>query len=118
MTEIYYCRNEDDMKRVAIHIFSNETLYGNVEQQILDAGIYSCDYRPEDVECCQDCECEEGCLLYEHLEDKNVHKHIELMDGEIEYPCIVCVADTHYEDEKVTIISVAEAKESTKYGYY
>lgn len=115
MTEIYYCRNEDDMKRVAIYLFQSGVDCTCVEDGITDAGLYSCDYKPEEIECCE--ECEDECLLYEHLEDRNVHKHIELLDSEVEYPCIVCVADTYYNDERITVCSVQEAKENTKYGY-
>lgn len=113
MTEIYYCRNEDDMKRVAIHIFKSGN--GSFENDMNASGIYCCDYKTEEFECCEDCEIEE-CLLYEHLDEKNVHKHIELLSSDVEYPCIVCVTDTFYEDEKITTCSVAEAKENTKYG--
>ena len=115
MTEIYYCRNEDDMKRVAIYLFQSEVKYNGIEDGIMDSRIYCCDYKSEEAECCDDCEDE--CLLYDHLEDKNIHKHIELLDSEVEYPCIVCVADTYYNDEKITICSVQEAKENTKYGF-
>lgn len=116
MTEIYYCKNEDDMKRVAIHIFGNR-LYGSIEEHLMEAGIYSCDYKSEDAECCMDCEHEE-CMLCKRVYngDTNVYKHIEL-DGEVDYPCIVCVADTYERDERITIVPVAEAKDATKYGY-
>lgn len=114
MTKIYYCRNEDDMKRIAIYLFQDGCNYSCVEDGISDAGIYGCNYKPEEIECCEDYNLDK-CLLTEHLKDKNVHKHIELINNEIEYPCIVCVADTYYNDEKITICSVQKAKENTKY---
>lgn len=124
MADIYYCRNEDDMKRVAIHIFEDKVNNVSVDEGISDSYIYSCDYVSNKVtkdgykiESCVDCCNEEfDCVLCEHLKDKNVHKHIELCDVDAEYPFIVCVADTYYPDESITICSVKEAKENTKYG--
>lgn len=112
MTEVYYCRNEEDMKRVAIHIFSNPNY--ELDESIDKSHLYSCDYKPEDIECCEECELE-FCLLHNHLSDKNVHKHIEVYQ-DIDYPCIVCVTDSDLRDESVTICSVTEAKDNTKYG--
>lgn len=62
MAEIYYCRNENDMKRVAIHILENGINDTSFEDDMNDADIYSCDYKPEDIECCEECELDE-CLL-------------------------------------------------------
>ena len=109
MAEIYYCKNEEDMKRAAIHIFSNPNNY-DLEESINNAHLYSCDYKPDDIECCAECELE-YCLLCDHLSDKNAYKHVEVRQ-DIDYPCIVCVTD-----KEATICSLAEAKDNTKYGY-
>lgn len=116
MTKIYYCKNEDDMKRVAIHIFEKEINNSSFEDGIDNSGIYCCDYKSEEIECCQDCNLEE-CLLCKHLEDKNVHKHIELMDKYLNYPYVVCVADTYHKKDSITVCSIADAKDNTKYGF-
>jgi len=62
------------MKRVAIHIFGNR-LYGSIEEHLLEAGIYSCDYKSENAECCGDCEHEE-CILCKQIDngDSNVQQ--------------------------------------------
>ncbi len=49
--------------------------------------------------------------------DKDVRKHIKRKNEDIEYPCIVCVADSYYKNERITICSIADVKECTKYGY-
>lgn len=56
-------------------------------------------------------------MLVSHIEDKDIIKHIKRKDEDIEYPCVVCVADSYYKDERIAICSIADAKESTKYGY-
>ena len=115
MTEIYYCKNENDMKRVAVHLFAKELQDTCIEDATRYAGIYACDYKPEEIECCEECDLEK-CFLIEYLDKKNIHNHITLENEDIDYPCIVCAADTHYEDERITICSVNNAKENTKYG--
>ena len=124
MTEIYYCRNEDDMKRVAIHIFTHKFNNAGAEDALADSGICVCDYinkkisdDEEEIYDCYECaDREDECVLCDHLKDKDVFKHIEIYNTEVEYPCVVCIADTYYPDEKFTICSVTKAKENTKYG--
>ena len=115
MTEIYYCKNENDMKRVAIHLFRKGLANTCFEDAINYSGIYCCDYKPSEIECCEECDLDE-CLLVEHLNNKNIHSYIRLENEGIDYPCLVCVADTLYEDERITICSIQQAKENTKYG--
>lgn len=114
MTEVYYCKDENDIKRVAMHIFQSDVINRSFEESRHYANICVCDFAPIDTSC-NKCELEK-CLLIKHMEDKDVYKHISLFDDRITYPCIVCMADTHYNDEKVTICSIAQAKENTKYG--
>ena len=115
MTEIYYCKNENDMKRVVIHLFRKELDNTCFEDAISYSGIYCCDCKPSEIECCEECDLDE-CLLVNCLNNKNIHNHITLGNKEIYYPCVVCVSDTYYEDERITICSVQQAKENTKYG--
>lgn len=117
MTKIYYCKNEDDLKRVAIHIFTEVSEITCCEDGLQYAKICGCDYNTQE-ESEFNCDCDE-CLLYDHMEDKDAYKHIELRDIDCEFPCIVCVNDIDYssdEDEIVMIYSISEAKCNTKYG--
>ena len=116
MAEIYYCKNEDDMKRVAIHLLKDGINYYSFETGLDNSRIYSCDFVSDEIECCEECELEK-CLLVEHIEDKDIRKHIQLCENDSNYPCIVCVADTYATDERITICSIADAKDNTKYGY-
>lgn len=113
MTPVFYCKNEDDFKRVVIHIFKNENY--ELDECIEMSKIICCNYKPEEINSCQECELD-SCLLYEHLEESNVHKHIDVCQ-DIEYPCVVCIADTYYKDERIAICSIADAKLNTKYGF-
>lgn len=117
MTEIYYCKNEDDMKRVAIHIFQYEYQNSGADDALQKSCICGCDYANMG---CNECELD-GCLLCDKLDKKDVHKHIDIdmyTNDDIEYPCVVCVADTYDSSEKVTVCSISDAKENTKYGCY
>ena len=78
-----------------------------------------CDYIDDkEIQCCNECaECENECLLVLHIKDKDVRKHIKRKNEDIEYPCIVCIADSYYKDERITICSISDAKEHTKFGY-
>ena len=107
------------MKRTSLYIFE-EILHRECLEEALEySGIYLCDYINDDeIECCDECaECENECLLVSHIKDKDVRKHIKRKDEDIEYPCIVCVSDSYYKDERITICSISDAKEYTKYGY-
>jgi len=78
-----------------------------------------CDYiDDEEIQCCDECaKCRNKCLLVSHIKDKDIRKHIKQEDEDIEYPCIVCVGDSYYKDERITICSISDAKERTRYGY-
>lgn len=102
-----------------MYIFK-EVLNNECLEDALDySGIYLCDYiNDKEIECCDECaECENKCLLVSHIEDKDVRKHIKQKYEDVEYPCIVCVTDSNYRDERITICSISDAKEHTKYGY-
>lgn len=104
------------MKHVAIYIFKEILEQKCLEEALKYSGIFLCDYiNNEEIECCD--ECENECLLISHMNDKDVIKHIGYKNEDIEYPCIVCFADTYYKDEMITICSISDAKEYTKYGY-
>lgn len=111
MAEIYYCKNEEDFKRVVIHIFKNDNY--EPEECIELSKICACKYKPEETESCHECDLD-MCLLYEHLNDKDVRKQIVVPD-DIPYPCIICITESDFLDERVTICSVEEAKNNTKY---
>ena len=106
------------MKRVAIHIFKEILDKDCLEEALRYSGIYLCDYiNDEEIECCDECaECENGCLLISHIDDRDVRKHIKWKYEDTNYPCIVCFADTYYRDERITICSISDAKNNTKYG--
>lgn len=78
-------------------------------------GIYGCNYQNVDNGCTY-CE-NDNCLLVKHLSDRDITAHIELSDEKVDYPAILVLADTYYNDEKVTLASIKEAKRNTKYGY-
>lgn len=125
MAEIYYCRNEDDLKRVCLYIFHDELNNSCAENAIELSGIRCCDYRNNDEEECYIDSCQQClydydddiCLLADHLEDKDARKHILLKHEDIEYPCIVAVTDAYYKDERMLICPISDAKANTKYGY-
>lgn len=107
------------MKRISLYIFEEILNRECLEKAMEYSRIYLCDYiNNEEIECCDECaECKNKCLFISHIKDKDVRKHIKLKDEDIEYPCIVCFANTYYKDEQITICSISDAKEYTKYGY-
>lgn len=112
-TEIYYCKNEEDLKRVSLHIF-NEALdrYG-VEIALMRSHIQYCDYAQDQEQdydiTCADCDIDE-CLLFVHQDDKDVRKHFEIEQVDCVLPCIVCIDD----DDITNYCSVEKSKNNTK----
>lgn len=120
MNQIYYCKNEDDLKRVMTHIFKETYGYYGIEDALIEAKISRCGYVEDtDIENCMACELED-CMLCRHFNDKNLHNSIYLHDDLINntyFPCIVSFADTFDKNEKLTICSLSDAKNNTKYGF-
>lgn len=117
MVEIFYCKNENDMKKACLHIFRFFATNVSLDYAIQKSNISCCDILSNDLEFCDQCK-NDGCILFDHLEDKNIHNHINVVfSTEIEYPCIVCLA-TEEDCEDVTIYSVNQAKYNTKYGIH
>ena len=116
ITEIYYTQNEKQYKRILIRLIQEKDYSPDDLQEI---GIFGCNYDKNNIEdwedSCDGCEVEE-CVLLEHIEDKDVLEHFKTFDEDTEFPAILVFADTYFNDEKVTLISVKEAKENTKYG--
>lgn len=112
MTEIYYIQNEKQYKKILINLIRE---YNVSPDELEDFGICGCDYLDVENECLY-CE-SNNCLLIEHLENKDVIEHIDIYGTDVYFPAILVLADTYEEDEKITLISVGEAKANTKYGY-
>lgn len=83
--------------------------------EIQHIGISGCDHQTTE-EGCSYCETDD-CFLMQHLEDKDITEHFDIYETETEFPAILVIADMHYDDEKITLVSVREIKENTKYGY-
>lgn len=110
MTKIYYIQNEKQYRKLLVGFLED----GNFEvDRLEDIGIYGCSYYEGGR--CDDYECE-GCILFEHLEDKNVKENIDIDEENLIFPAILVIADTYYKEENFTLIPVSEAKENTKYG--
>lgn len=120
MTEIYHIQNEKQYKKLLIRLIS-ERDYSPDEFEELN--IYSCDYKKHhelDVlewdDVCDNCNANE-CELIKHIEDKDVANHFDIIgQSDIDYPSILVLADTNDPHENITLISVREAKENTRYG--
>lgn len=66
--------------------------------------------------CDESCETD-ACCFIQHKYDKNIADHIAINEVRVEFPLILVLADVYSRDERVTMISVKEAKDNTKYGY-
>lgn len=66
-----------------------------------------------DNRCC-DCWFDE-CQFINHQEDKDVTEHL-LFNQKIYFPAILVIANTEFDDERITWTSVYEAKDNAKYG--
>ena len=118
---IYYCKNEDELKKVCFDLFSKNNFDCWEEAKDLSK-ICGCSFNNEEKFCnddiCEDKGCDlVTCLLNENT--KNIYKYIILQEfeEELNYPVIVSFdINTYYEDEKFQIISVSDAKKNTKYG--
>ena len=109
---LFYCKNENDIKKVAIQIFTIESEI-SVDEAILKSKIYNCIYKNEgQLDCCDDCE--DLCELCQNLSNKDVYKNIEILEPKIEYP-LIAVYDRD-SDECLKYFSVNDIKDNTKYG--
>lgn len=115
MAYLFYCKNEDDFKKVVIHIFKSELCYNCVESALEHSKIYSCTYKEDkEIECCDECD-EDVCVLCDKLDsEKNIYKDTEVSEPDVDYPLVV-VYDSDLEDT-VQYFSMSEIKENTKYG--
>lgn len=111
ITEVYYIQNGKQYRKLLINLIRERNI---APDELQDIGIYGCNY--QDMEDgCSYCETDD-CFLMQHLEDKDITEHFDIYETETEFPAILVIADTHY-DEKITLVSVREIKENTKYGY-
>ena len=113
--DLFYCKDINDIKKAAIHIFKDVLEYYDIESALLGSRICKCSYCPYEIDNCQEELCDEDiCFLCNHLEDKNVWKNIELNIKEsIDFPCIIYKEET---EKRFQIYSISKAKENTKYG--
>lgn len=77
-------------------------------------GLVGCDYDECTEEGCRRCELY-NCLLFEHLGEKDIYRHIYIKEYDIEYPAILVLTDAYCEEG--TLVSISEAKSNTKFGY-
>lgn len=112
MTEIYYVQNEKQYRELLVNLIREKDFE---PEDLQNMKIYGCNYQEEE-DGCLFCEMEE-CFLLSHLEDKDITEHVIISELNVSFPLILVLADTFYKDEKLTLISVQEAKKNTKYGY-
>jgi len=114
MAIIFYCKDETDYKKVAVHIFNSEINNNSLEDAIKYSGILTCSFnKDEEFDWCEGCELED-CLLVDKLGDKDIYKEIEVYQLEEVYPLLV-VYDSDL-DGIVQYVSINNAKSNTKYG--
>lgn len=125
--QAYYCKNEADLRKVSLHILQSE-YQECIEEQLELAFVCGCNCNlTDDIPerfcgtCSEDDESIDGrCLLCESIEkkEKNTEKNIVLSNetDNIEYPCVVIIADAEVGKSIRTIMSINTLKENTKYG--
>lgn len=120
MTEIYYVQNEKQYRQLLVRLAIEKD---KDPDELYDIGIYGCNYNlDEDGDCYWGC-CEDGCDsdvcgFISHRKDKDITDHITVKEVEVDFPLIFVLADAYFHNERVTMVSVKEAKENTKYGHH
>lgn len=119
MTEVYYVQNETQYRQLLVRLAIEKD---KDPDDLQDLGICGCNYKLDEEgdrywDCC-DKSCEtDACCFMQHKNDVDVANHIAIEEIKVEFPFIFVLADAYSRDERVTLVSVKEAKENTKYGY-
>lgn len=119
MTEVYYVQNEKQYRQLLVRLAIEKD---KDPDELYEIGICGCNYKLDDngeyyLDCCDDgCETDACCFIL-HKADKDIADHIAVSEVKVEFPFILVLADAYSRDERVTMISVKEAKDNTKYGY-